>query len=112
MGILDDIRADAKMIVTDESEFNLPCVFNDGTNPVIEANALFIRRTDALLYDDGSKKNAPFSSLTTDIDLFNFTGDYVSLKNWTVTVEDKTYKIVESLPNRTLGIIQCNLLDE
>lgn len=111
MDILAEARKDAKMIVSNGGGFELQCSFDNGVDPPIESFGLFIRRTDLLEYDDGSKKNAPFSSLTTDYDIFNFTENYVSLKGWKVTVESKVYEIIESLPNRTLGIIQCNLLD-
>ncbi len=110
MDILEEARKDAKMIVN-EGGFELPAIFNDGVNPDINATALFIRRTDALEFDDGSKKNSPFSSCTADYDIFGFVDKYISLKGWTVIVEGNTYEILESLPNRTLGIIQCNLKD-
>ena len=111
--MLDDIRQDAKWIVSsgDVDTINLPCVFNDGVNPDINSFGNFIRRTDTLEYDDGNKKKAPYSSLTTDIDIFNFAEKYISLKDWTVTVEGNTYIIEQSNPNRTLGIIQMDLKD-
>jgi len=110
MGILDDARIDAKMIVT-SGGFELPVVFDNQNGTVIETTALFIRRTDTLNFDDGSSKKSPFSSLTVDYDIFNFTKKYISLKNWIVTIENNDYLIEQSNPNRTLGIIQCDLKD-
>ena len=110
MGILEEIRKDAKMIVLDGG-FELPCIFDNQAGTVINSFGLFVRRTDTLEYEDGSKKQAPFSSVSTDYDIFNFSEKYVSLKGWIVTVESNVYEILESLPNRTLGIIQCNLKD-
>lgn len=110
MDILEEARKDAKMIVT-EGGFSLPAIFDNQDGIVIESTALFIRRTDTLEYEDGSSKKAPYSSLTTDYDIFNFTEKYISLKNWTVEVEGNVYLIEQSNPNKTLGIIQCDLKD-
>lgn len=110
MSLIEQARVDAKMIVN-SGGFELPCLFVNGETE-IEANAIFIRRTDTIEYDDGSKKHSPFSSILVDYDIFNFTNKYVSLKGWTVQVDGGTYSIEESLPNRTLGLIQCNLRDQ
>lgn len=111
MDILEEARKDAKMIVSNGGGFELPCIFDNQSGTVINSFGLFVRRTDVNEYDDGSKKQAPFSSVSTDYDIFNFSEKYVSLKDWTVEVEGNVYEILESLPNRTLGIIQCNLKD-
>ncbi len=111
MDILEEARKDAKMIVSNGGGFESPAVFNDQKGKRIVSKGLFIRRTDTLEYDDGSKKKAPYSSITTDIDIFEFTDKYVSLKGWLVTVEGNDYEVVQSNPNRTLGIIQCDLKD-
>ena len=110
MDILEEARKDAKMIVTDGG-FELPAIFDNQAGTVIQSTALFIRRTDTLNYEDGSSKKEPYSSLTVDYDIFNFTEKYISLKNWTVEVESNVYLIEQSNPNLTLGIIQCDLKD-
>jgi len=111
MNVLEDARKDAKMIVSNGGGFELPAVFSDQNGRIIESKGLFIRRTDTLDFDDGSQKKAPYSSITTDIDIFEFTEKYISLKGWIVTVEGNDYEVIQSNPNRTLGIIQCDLKD-
>lgn len=115
MSILDQARIDAKSIL-EEGGFETELTFTPPEGEPIVTNGLAIRRTDTLEYDDGSKKHSPFSSITVPMDVFNFTTNYVSLKDWTVSFTDAqknlSYDIVEALPNRTLGIINCTLKDE
>lgn len=113
--ILDEARKDARdIIVNGGFETSIKLVSPQGVE--IITNGLAIRRTDTLEYDDGSKKNSPFSSITIPLDIFEFTNTYVSLKGWIAEFQDSetlvNYKIVETLPNRTLGIINCTLKDE
>lgn len=117
MSLLDEARADAKIILQDigfetDLKFTSP---EEGVDP-IETKGLAIRRTDTLEYDDGSKKNSPFSSISVPMDAFSFSETYVSLKGWKVEFEDSqklvSYEIGETLPNRTLGIINMTLKDE
>lgn len=114
MSILSDIRADAKDIVT-TGGFETDIKFTSPSLVVVETKGLAVRRTDTLEFDDGSKKNSPFSSITVPFDAFGFTEDYVSLKDWSVEFTDseklRTYEIVETLPNRTIGLINCTLKD-
>ena len=112
---VNDLGADSldlvELIMSIEEEFSTPAIFTNPANVEFNTIGLFIRRTDVLEFDDGSKKNSPFSSFTTDYDVFNFTEKYISLKGWTVEIEGDIYTVDESLPNRTVGIIQCNLKD-
>jgi hypothetical protein len=113
MGLLEDIREDAKMIVSggDGDGFDLPAIIDNQVDPVIETSVIFFRRTDSLEYEDGSKKNSPFSRCIINMDVLNLTEKYISLKGWTITVDGDNYTIDECFPNRTLGIIPCNLKD-
>ena len=114
MSLLEDARVHAKEILT-EGGFETALTFTSPLAVVVQTNGLAIRRTDNLEYDDGSKKNSPFSSVTVPLDAFGFSGTYVSLKGWTVSFADSektlSYTIGETLPNRTLGIINCTLKD-
>lgn len=115
MNIFDEARADAKEILLGEdsvyAKFTSPV---EGVEP-IETAGFAIRRTDNLTFEDGGNKNSPFSSISVPFDAFSFTKDYVSLKGWTVEFADsektRTYKVAETLPNRTIGIINCTLKD-
>jgi hypothetical protein len=116
MSLIDEARADAKIILQEIGfETDLKFTPSGGGDP-IETKGLAVRRTDNLEYDDGSKKNSPFSSITVPMDVFAFTESYVSLKGWKVEFEDSqelvSYEIGETLPNRTLGIINMTLKDE
>jgi hypothetical protein len=113
--ILDIARADAKEIVT-EGGFETELTFTSpDAQTTITTKGLAIRRTDTLYYDNGSKSHSPFASITVPFDAFTFTTNYISLKNWTVSFIDSertvNYKVVEILPNRTLGLINCTLKD-
>lgn len=115
MSLLDEARADAKIILQDIG-FETDLKFTSPTCEIIEIKGLAIRRTDTLEYDDGSKKNSPFSSISVPMDVFSFSEIYVSLKGWKVEFEDSqklvSYEIGETLPNRTLGMINMTLKDE
>ncbi len=116
MNIFNEARADAKEILLGDDSVYAKFISPDTEPVIIETAGIAIRRTDSLAFDDGSKQNSPFSSITVPFDVFDFTKNYVSLKNWTVEFADsektRTYKIGETLPNRTIGIINCTLKDE
>ena len=113
--ILDEARKDAKEILLNGG-FETDIKFTKSGSEDINTKGLAIRRTDTLEFDDGGKKHSPFSSITVPFDAFSFTDTYISLKGWAAEFQDSektlTYDIVESLPNRTLGIINCTLKDK
>lgn len=115
MSIIDDIRNDAKDILLSggfESEITF---VNPAGTVTVSTKGIAIRRTDTLEYDNGSKQYSPYSSVRVPFDVFNFTNDYVSLKDWTCTFTDseksRSYKVLETIPNRTIGILTLTLKD-
>jgi len=112
--ILDIIREDVVEIIT-EGGFETDITLTSPSSVVIQTKGLAVRRTDVLEYDDGSKKNSPFSSITIPFSSISTTDTYITLKGWTASFTDSektlSYTIDECLPNRTLGIINCTLKD-
>lgn len=113
--ILNDARADAAMILT-SGGFETSIKFIKPNLDELIVEGLAIRRTDTMEYGDETPDTlTPFSSVTVALAPFNFTDTYITFKGWKVEFTDaqKTlvYKLGESLPNRTLGIVNILLKD-
>jgi len=114
--ILDDARTDAAMILT-TGGFETSITFIHPDTSEIIVNGLAIRRTDRIEYmEEAHDKLSPFSSITVPLASFSFSDTYISFKGWKVKFTDSekelTYKLGDSLPNRTLGIVNIVLKDE
>lgn len=122
MGILDKARNDAKRYVTDAAGFAVSATFTAPTTETATVNALHSKHH--LGFNEFGKpvstKNAHISFSESDLmtqnptyPLRNSAGE-VSIKKHKVVVADstgleKTYTIIDFMPNETLGIITCIL---
>jgi hypothetical protein len=113
--LLDDIRRDARNIVT-SGGFETSITFSKGTE-TFDIKGVAIKRTDNLQLDDGSSVNEKFSRIIVviaELPASFKNGDLIIVLGWTVSFLDSegfssTYKLADSYPNKTLGLLSVNL---
>lgn len=121
---MEDLRADAKDMLTNEDEFAMPVTLTSlGEEPVtVTVGALAVKHY--FFYDiDGTIKNAKNSRVTVHEDTltdaeypYRNSANNINMVGHIVTFTDTSgiewsYKVATQIPNETLGFILLNLID-